>query len=80
MFQDLELDVDAIKLVEDESEEDLHDDWAGIRDDTEDLHFESASFLQQIEGMDISLDSVAENIDSSAFLGNVMTDRDTNLH
>ena len=74
MFQDFELDVDAIELVENQCKEDLHDDWAGIRDDTEDLHFESASFLQQIEDMDISLDSVAENIDSSAFLGNVMTE------
>eukprot|EP00794_Sanderia_malayensis_P008513 gene8513-9426_t len=70
---DFEINSDDLEVIEDsEFDDDIESDWAGMRDDTDALNFDSCTFLDQIEAMDISLDDNEPGADSSAVTDDII--------
>eukprot|EP00794_Sanderia_malayensis_P004054 gene4054-4605_t len=75
MFKDFEINSDDLEVIEDsEFDDDIESDWAGMRDDTDALNFDSCTFLDQIEAMDISIDDNEPGADSSAVTDDIIAD------
>eukprot|EP00794_Sanderia_malayensis_P021149 gene21149-23227_t len=73
IFKDFDINSDDLEVIEDlEFDDDIESDWAGIRDDTDALNFDSCTFLEQIEAMDISVDENEPDADSSAVIDDIL--------